>query len=316
MEKKGLIIQRLSYIKYLYLKGEEQSRQAEIVAGFSILTFHDAIEMFLMLVFEHQDPDNAKKQKHFDDYLSSISGLKMRDPIRLLNKCRNNLKHEGQLPIKADIERHRMNTYSFLQENTKELLDLSFDEVSLIDLVSYDECKKHLIEAQTKRDEDKWFESIVNTRKAFIALLDEFEQSKKFWYNSIFNIGIKPRDSYQEFLRDNCKNNKTWYEAWFKDVDQTINALRDAVKIISIGVNYKQYALFNTVAPEVWRMSDGSLKVRESEDYFNGRINANKELCDFCINFVIDCAVKFKDSDYEITSYFKNPYGPTSTIEF
>ena len=30
---------------------EEQARQAEIVAGFSILAFHDAIEMFLMLVY-------------------------------------------------------------------------------------------------------------------------------------------------------------------------------------------------------------------------------------------------------------------------
>ena len=63
-------------------------------------------------------------------------------------------------------------------------------------------------------------------------------------------------------------------------------------------------------------MSDGSLNVREVESHFNDRLNANKELCDFCINFVIDCAVKFKDSDYEITSHFKNPYGPTSTISF
>jgi hypothetical protein len=38
--EKEIIIQRLSYIKYLYLKGEEQSRQAEVVAGFSILAFH------------------------------------------------------------------------------------------------------------------------------------------------------------------------------------------------------------------------------------------------------------------------------------
>ena len=31
--------------------------------------------------------------------------------------------------------------------------------------------------------------------------------------------------------------------------------------------------------------------------------NANKELCDLCINFVIDCAVKIQDSDYETSKY-------------
>lgn len=314
--EKGLIIQRLSYIKYLYIKGEEQSRQAEVVSGFSILAFHDALEMFLMLVYEYQDPEKAKKYKTIDDYLGSITGITMKESAKSLNECRNSLKHHGLLPAKKEIDKHRINTHSFLKENAATLLKLDFDTISLIDLVSFDECKKHLIEAQAKRDDGKWFESIANTRKAFIALLDEFEQSKKYWYNSIFNIGIKPRDSYKEFLRDNFKNNKVWYEAWFNDVDKTINALRDTVKIISIGIDYKQYALFNTIAPEVWRMSDGSLNVRESEDYFNGRINANKELCDFCINFIIDSAIKFKESDYEITSHFKNPYGPTSTIEF
>ena len=164
---KAIIIQRLSYIKYLYLKGEEQSQQAEVVAGFSILAFHDAIEMFLMLVYEHLDCGNDKNYKTIDDYLGNIPDIKMKESVKSLNNCRKSLKHQGLMPAKAEIEKHRINTHSILKENSSALLNLDFDSISLIDLVSFEECKQFLSIAQEKRDEDKYLESIVETRKAF-----------------------------------------------------------------------------------------------------------------------------------------------------
>lgn len=49
-------------------------------------------------------------------------------------------------------------------------------------------------------------------------------------------------------------------------------------------------------------------EVREIESYFYNRVNANKELCDLCVNFVIDCAVKIQDSDYKISKYLTMPH--------
>ena len=304
-----VLIQRLSYIKYLYLKGKELSKQAGVVAGFSILAFHDSIEMFLMLVYEHKDCGNDKNYKTIDDYLGNIPDIKMKESIKLLNKCRISMKHQGQFPSKSDIEKHRINALSFLQENTVSLLDLDFDSISLIDLVSFEECKKFLLSAQQKRDENKYFESIVEARKAFNSMLLEFEDSKKYWYISLFNIGQKPRDTYKDFIKATTpKNSDVFrYKVWFEDVDKTINDLRDVVKIISIGIDYKQYALFNAIAPEVIYWENGSCDVRESDSYFYSRVNASKELCDFCINFVIDCAMKFQDSNYETSKYLTIP---------
>jgi hypothetical protein len=306
--EKEIIIQRLSYIKYLYLKGEEQSRQAEVVAGFSILTFHDAIEMLLMLVYEHLDCGNDKNYKTIDDYLGNIPGIKMKESVKSLNSCRKSLKHQGLIPAKAEIEKHRVNAHSILQENTSALLNLDFDAVSLIDLVSFEECKQFLNIAQELRDDGKYFECIIETRKAFNSMFSEFEDSKKDWYKSLFNIGRKPRETYKDLIRETTTKNRDRYEVWFKDVDNTINDLRDVVKIISVGINYKQYALFNAVAPKVWHMTDGTYRVREVESYFNSHVRSSKELCDFCINFVIDCAVKFQDSDYETSQYLTTPH--------
>ena len=94
-----VVLQRLSYIKYLYFKGEEQARQAEVVAGFSILAFHDAIEMFLMLMYEHLDCGNDKNYKTIDDYLGSIPNIKMKESVKSLNKCRISMKQIGRAHV-------------------------------------------------------------------------------------------------------------------------------------------------------------------------------------------------------------------------
>lgn len=63
--KKEVIIKRLARIKYLYKIGLEQSAQVETLVGFSVLAFHDAAEMFLILAAEEK---NKRIQDHFMDY--------------------------------------------------------------------------------------------------------------------------------------------------------------------------------------------------------------------------------------------------------
>ena len=55
MIDKELLVKRLSIIKLLYKIGFEQSKQTESISFFSILSFHDSIEMFLKLAAEHKD---------------------------------------------------------------------------------------------------------------------------------------------------------------------------------------------------------------------------------------------------------------------
>lgn len=311
--EKEIIIQRLSYIKYLYLKGEEQSRQAEVVAGFSILAFHDATEMLLMLIYEHLDCGNDKNYKTIDDYLGNIQGIKMKESIKALNKCRISMKHQGQFPSKADIEKHRVNTFSILQENTDALLGFDFCSVSLIDLVSFVECRNFLKTAQEKRDGGKIYESVIESRKAFDSMLSDFESSKNYRFNSLFNIGRKPGFSYKNFVRETTKASTKRNSAddieknyvWFEDIDKSVKELRNAVKIISLGIDYKQFVLFNAITPNVMRMGNGDDIIPEKEEGFCKRVHTSQDLCDFCINFVIDCAIKIQDSNYDTSRYLK-----------
>ena len=47
---KTIITKRLTYIKYLYQQGVEQSKLPEVIAGFALMQFHDCIGMFLLRV--------------------------------------------------------------------------------------------------------------------------------------------------------------------------------------------------------------------------------------------------------------------------
>ena len=73
------------------------------------------------------------------------------------------------------------------------------------------------------------------------------------------------------------------------------------------GSRYLRYALFNAVAPNGWNDWNGEFHVHESKGYFNSMVKADEELCEMCINFIIDSAIKLQDSDYDTSKYLVSP---------
>ena len=98
-----IIIRRLALIKYLYKIGEQQSKQVETIAGFSILTFHDCVEMFLILVAEHNDIQIDRKI-NFMDFWDKFPNLTLKESMRAVKDRRVSAKHRGQFPSRSDID--------------------------------------------------------------------------------------------------------------------------------------------------------------------------------------------------------------------
>lgn len=102
MLDKSTVIKRLAFIKYLYKLAVDQSKRPEPLCSASILTFHDAIELFLQLASEHLNV--GKQQPSFMEYWDLISQklsnqeLTQKESMRRLNRARVALKHHGTLP--------------------------------------------------------------------------------------------------------------------------------------------------------------------------------------------------------------------------
>ena len=67
------MIHRLAFVQYLYTLGLPQSSRAGLAGAASLLTFHDAVEMLLVLGLQHHDRYRVNKQYGFHDYWTELA---------------------------------------------------------------------------------------------------------------------------------------------------------------------------------------------------------------------------------------------------
>lgn len=299
---KGIIIRRLAIIKYLYNIGVQQSMQVETIAGFSILAFHDCAEMFLLLVAENK---GMKAQTNFMSYWDDYPELTLKESMRALKDRRVNIKHKGQFPSKSDIEISRITMTDFLEQNIPIQFGIEFKDISISSLVSYDNIKRYIDIAELKYNEGKLYECIVNSKIAFMELLSTYESSKREQYSvdSLLNIGDEVGKDYRKLVGSDDRAGASWFE----QVTNTVNKIREVLKVTALGVDYKKYTYFETITPEVnvwWREEGKEYEVLPQEYYERKNILRNID-CRFCIDFVIDSALKLQEFDYDINIILK-----------
>lgn len=287
-----IIISRLALIKQLFKNGLEQSKLSEPFSTFSILSFHDSIEMFLKLLSEHKSIKTDKF--NFLDYWEAIPTLTLKESMSALNKRRVNIKHYGLLPSKSDIEISRVNSIDFFEQNTYLHFQVNFKDISLLTLVKFDSVKKYLIAAQNSIASNNFNESIENSAFAFNELIHSYEINKTqysdkspfffgkdFTFENSFSIGIKDQ-KLAKFI-DKLK--------------ESIESIRSAIKILSFGIDYKKYVKFNLLTPRVRRYNDARLESFEPS-FIGKKLGITN--CQYCIDFVIESALKLQEFDFDI----------------
>jgi len=292
-------LQRLSFIKYLFSIGLYQSNQPEPLYGVSILSFHDSVELFLQLSLEKLN--SSKTTQNFMDYWDIIDKelknaiLSQKEGMRRLNKARVDLKHYGIIPSKLDIESFRVTTSDFFNENCPIIFGVNFDDISLIDIIKLERPKDLL--KQAKEDFEKgWIDkSLENLALSFEYLISDYEESKKDDFNrSPFFFGESMTYLKSFYLEGIIKEDRKIRD--FADkVTKSIEEIQKAIKILSFGIDYKKYVKFQSVVPSVvFSISN------EPIFYTREGMTLSKEDLEFCINFIIESALKLQEFDFEL----------------
>lgn len=298
MLSQEIIISRLALIKQLFKIGLEQSKLPEPTCAFSILTFHDSVEMFLKLLAEQ----NGVKADNFNflDYWSSIPTLTLRESMKNLNARRVNIKHKGLLPSKTDIEISRINAIDFFEQNTIKHLHIEFSAIALTSLVQLPTVKAYLEKSQDYLASGEFDNSIEYSAIAYAELIHLYESNKSHYSGySPFYFGQELR-WYSSFLMD-VEDRKM---AEFVDrVRESMDSMRDAIKVISLGIDYRRFAKFKLLTPVIHRMPNGK---------YHGQIMGSKKwtesTCQYCIDFVIEVALKLQDFNFDISEIEDDPY--------
>ncbi len=289
------VLKRLTIVKYLYQIGVAQSQLPETMSFTSILSFQDAIEIFLKLVAEKRNM-NTDNNYPFMRYWDDIPTLTLKESIRNLNTRRVNLKHRGILPARQDIEVSRVNVSDFFAQNVMTEFNMDFTCISLVDLITFPTVRKYAMESEKAYLENNMSLAVENSAKAFAELLEAYESPMTGeTRQSPFFFGTKGRNwmSSQHALQDISQD-------LARDLDsikKSIHQLQQSAKITSMGLDYRKYAKFKILTPEATKVDEGYF----CELWGNDRkwTSANVQ---FCIDFVIECSLKLQDFNFDLQS--------------
>jgi hypothetical protein len=292
MSEKITTIQRLSIIRNLYIIGLNQSYKAEPFSGFSILNFHDCIELFLQLSAEvilNKKTTDLNFMRYWELFSKKEINLPYKEGMRKLNKARVNLKHSGLLPSKFDIELFRTTSNEFLNESCLLLHKIKFQDISIIDYIGFEKTKEYLKLAEKEFKNENKKESANNLALSFFYLLDDYEKLVKSRLNFSpfsFNESVPHYNMMQ--VRELSSNIYGCIDSLSRAVDDVKSTLR----IMSFGIDYIKYKKFDSMTPWVYltfgkKHVIAERKVRE----------LNLDNFEFCKNFIIETAFKFQENN-------------------
>jgi hypothetical protein len=293
-------LQRLSFVKYLYQSACEQSRSTELLAAASLLMFHDAIEMFLQISAEHLDA--GANQPSFMDYWHILSPrlegrlLPQKESMRRLNKARVALKHNGTFPSRLDTEAFRASSTNFFSEACPIIFGISFEELSLIEYVSNGEVREHLKKAQSLSVVGDTSAATDEVAVAYEKLIDNYSKEKISEYRqNPFSFGptINLLSSGQVRIRD---PEIIGMKKYADSVQATLRRMQETIRILALGIDFKKYMRFKSNLPNVVQTTDGKFHVNRIV-YSSEWSPPDKQYVDFCILFVVECAVRLNESD-------------------
>lgn len=295
-------IKRLTYAKYIYNKGMEfLSQRTPVSDAMSILLFHDASEQLLLIVADALGISTTKIT--FLDYWEKVKNkgkhLPNKNEMLKLNKMRVNFKHHGILPNHEECRDIPYVLNNFFSSVSHDILDIDFLNLSLADLINYDDVRNCIKNAENFLNRENFEESIIESAKAFAFLEKRMEGDYDHSYVipdlTSFN-GLSEAERKIDTGQD--RDVDKYYREGFREARAKIQEIIKNLNPLSLGIDIYKYQRFKLLTPIVHSMQDGSLRIAHIANKYKHRLNYNEENVLFCLNFVIDTALKFQSESF------------------
>jgi hypothetical protein len=245
-------MKRLALIRFLYTEGLEQVARPAPLSSRALLSFHDAVEMFLLLAAEHLNV-NLPKGVTFDGYFGEIRAstdvqLPIRPAMRRMNNTRVNFKHHGSIPSGADLEQCRADVTTFLTDATQLVFQADFSSVDMADLVTQPEVVRLLRQAEAHAGHGDYTEALALLWEAFDLLVDDYASRKRtadgtsvftWWPPPTAPRQYPPISTGEELSRR------------VMDVFVALDEFQQAMRVMAMGLDYRRYVKFQMIVPTI-----------------------------------------------------------------
>jgi hypothetical protein len=304
---------RLAFIRLLYLQGIEQCRQPRPLSAASTQTFHHTTELFLILAVDHLGAGAVSRDSGLLQYWTVLrprrgfTGVELsgQHGIARLISVRNDLKHLGALPSAEDVEDARSSVTGFLEDNTPKVFGLEFASIDMADLVPHEGARARLKAAAAAETAGDRKEAMAELSEAFDELFAPYA-GRPFGSAGAYGFGADVQSGHGfsigmaqalNTIGSQMRSNQVrGLEAIGRKVDKNIANLNDVVaaiqrgmRVMAVGLDYARYNRFDQLTPNAYGTGEHR-QVQADWDYAPSR-----DEYDYCVQFVITVALRLAE---------------------
>ncbi|GAA3844314.1 hypothetical protein GCM10022226_79270 [Sphaerisporangium flaviroseum] len=306
-------MRRLAFIRLLHQQGIEQSRSPQPLSFTSVLTFHDAIELFCMLTSERVGVDSPKGntfvQRYFDGLQPDKNDgrgviLAGRAGVKRITDMRNAFKHANAWPGAEGLEQSRADAAAFFDENTPKVFGIEYAAIDMADLIPQEEVRDLVREAAAVESSGSRIEAMALLVDAGNAVsrehLGQGRDRTSFSFGPNLRVGLPLAESdIARMLRSLDGYGSVVHE--FAEQIATLTKItletQHALRVMTLGVDYHAYLKFLRLTPIVNYSINGERSVHHP-----AALKPTAEDYAFCQQLVISMALRSADIQSHLTT--------------
>ncbi|MEU4047537.1 hypothetical protein ACK389_36075 [Streptomyces antibioticus] len=302
----------------------EQSAKPEPIAAAAILTFHDAVELFLMLTSEHLGvtvPDKGGfVPRYFDSLHPDKAGptgidLAGRLGVKRLTDHRNAFKHAAALPSGAAVVQARDDTERFFEENTPKVFNIAFDSIDMVELIPQPSTREQARSARSAWQQGDHLTAMGTLAIAFEELFTAHVMNPGHGYSPFaFGpavehgafMGLKIARAITAASDERTHRNPTRavedVGKKFQHLSSTVLEMQAALRVMTLGLDLHRYFRFKALCPDVLNYADQRVEFYDP----GGRFQADEDGFAYCEQFVLAAALRLAELEGHTTPTWRN----------
>jgi hypothetical protein len=201
--------------------------------------------------------------------------------MRRLNQARVSLKHQGILPNAKDLNGYAYAAKHFIDTVCESAFGFGIESVSLVQLISNEDARVGLLEAEAACNNDDFRMAIANC--AIVM--------RRYFASNILMGGYKAQINRElgalsaKLQKDIGPKDKT-----ITTLSAIVDSFSEAISLVSLSVKIEEYTYFKSITPIIQISLAGNHQV-----VWGGTSEADKNKAEWCINFTTTCLMKIEE---------------------
>jgi hypothetical protein len=216
--------------------------------------------------------------------------------MRRMNNSRVNFKHHGSIPSATDLEQFRGDVTTFLTDATQLVFGADFLSLDMIDLVTQQGALTRLRDAEKHADLGDYTEALAQLSEAFDELLNDYAGRKRTASGSTpYTFGPENRFGFGHVTARPDSQFASQLGARVKALTDAADRMQRTIRVLAVGLDYRRYARFEMLLPQVDYFMDGHREVRSLPGF-----EAGEEEYQFCRQFLTETALHLAEMDFDL----------------